>query len=93
MQEELKRTKESTSSLMHRTNELNKEAKLLTMQQKLTDAFCLRFYLQPDEENLIKSKEFLTVSEVPQLLTILKKIRKIHDDAKVSFELKVEKLI
>ncbi|XP_075249300.1 conserved oligomeric Golgi complex subunit 6-like isoform X2 [Convolutriloba macropyga] len=83
MQDELKRTKESTSSLMHRTNELNKEAKLLTMQQKLTEAFCKKFYLQPEEENLIRSKEFLTINDVPLLLSIIKKIRRIHEDAKV----------
>ena len=83
MQVELKVTKDSTSALMHRTNELNKEAKLLTMQQKLTEAFCKKFYLLPEEESVIKSKEFLTLQEVPQLLAILKKIKMIHEDAKV----------
>ena len=83
MQEELHSTKESTAALMQRTNELNDEAKLLTMQQTLTEAFCNKFYILPEEEKLLRSKEFLTTKDVPHLLQVLKKIKKIHGDAKV----------
>ena len=83
MQEELRSTKESTAALMQRTNELNDEAKLLTMQQTLTEAFCNKFYILPEEEKLLRSKEFLTTQQVPHLLQVLKKIKRIHGDAKV----------